>query len=692
MSAHAGTTTRVGTSHLKGPALVVACMAIGLGRAVATWPHYHVGSFDDDAGYVVVARALAHGHGLTSVLPAGVRLVAAYPPGYSALLAPIAWVSPTAFGTMRLTSLGVFLALFPLTGWYLRHRGVGQPATCFVLVLLALSPVLGTFAVMIMPEVAFVVAFLLTLVAIERWERADRVVTPAGLAVICGASCMLWMKEAAAGLVLGLVIWLVVRRMPRKAIVLAASSSILFLPVLVARRVEGTSLAGSRYSNEFGSAFSGGAFHLVAHAVSTYANVTFPQSLVPTSRSPLPTHGALAAALASFGTITAPLVLIGFVVWWRHHRDAASVAVPVYLAATLVYPFTNERRLVLVLPVVAAWYVLGWVAVVRWAAARVGRMWSYAWLCPAAALIVLVPQFGRDYLYSLGTDSSRPIGSPYMALLAQLGSPTDVVESDYVWTTALATGHRTAANAYYATTTLCYGPSIERSLLADDAGYLLSAALSNTRAPASACLLTFADTDPDAVRLLRTAYDDASVFELVGPGTPHADLTDLTAGVHPAGAAVGQVRAAPQASGDPAPPYAVSPAIHGRAVATWSWGYAARVSQVSVGTARPTGTGKVAGVEVQLRAPDGTWSTAASAPGGIGDGGAVPFLLQPKAQVVATAIRVVSLATGPVSLLDVHALGTNLTVQRTLRGRGVDNGGCNRPDQKEHCARTRPRG
>jgi len=135
----------------------------------------------------------------------------------------------------------------------------------------------------------------------------------------------------------------------------------------------------------------------------------------------------------------------------------------------------------------------------------------------------------------------------------------------------------------------------------------------------------------------------------------------------------------------------VTPAVHGRAVATWDWGRPARVSQVRVGTAAAT-TGRVTGVTVQLRAPDGTWTTAATAPGAVGDGGAVPFPLQGKAQVVATALRVASVSSGPVSLLDVHALGTNPTVQQTLRVRAVDNGGCDRTRLKEHCARTRTGG
>ncbi|HWW43917.1 MAG TPA: hypothetical protein VN180_02505, partial [Acidimicrobiia bacterium] len=383
-------------------ALVVACIALAVAHALTTWPHYHVGSFDDDAAYVMVASALAHGHGLTGTLPAGVPLVASYPPGYAALLAPIAIVSGTAFAAFRATSVVLLAVLVPLVWCYLRRRGVGPGPALAVLVLLALSPVLGTFGMMIMADVAFLVVLMVVLLALDRWQVSPRLLPWSGWVTVVGAGGLLWLKEAGAGLVIGFVLWLLVRRDRPRAVVLGLGAAVLFLPVLVARAVAGVNLLGSRYSNEFGTAFSGGPFHLVSHAISTYLNVAIPQTIVPTSVSPLPIFGWAAGALGTFGTLTTPLVLIGFVVWYRRHPDAMCVAVPAYILVTLVFPFTNERRLLLILPLVLAWYVLGWIAAYGWVAAHLSRGRLVVALAPLISLLILVPQFGRDYLYLLG--------------------------------------------------------------------------------------------------------------------------------------------------------------------------------------------------------------------------------------------------------------------------------------------------
>jgi hypothetical protein len=639
-------------------ALVVACIALAVAHALTTWPHYHVGSFDDDAAYVMVARALAHGHGLTGTLPAGVPHVASYPPGYAALLAPIAIVSGTAFAAFRATSVVLLAVLVPLVWCYLRRRGVGTGPTVAVLVLLALNPVLGTFGMMIMADVAFLVLLMVVLLALDRWQASPRLLTRSGWVTLVGAGGLLWLKEAGAGLVIGFVLWLLVRRDRPRAVVLGVGVAVLFLPVLVARAVAGVNLLGSRYSNEFGSAFSGGPFHLVSHAISTYLNVAIPQAVVPTSVSPLPILGWAAGALGTFGTLTTPLVLIGFVVWCRRHPDAMCVAVPAYILVTLVFPFTNERRLLLILPLVLAWYVLGWIAAYGWVAGHLSRGRVVVALAPLISLLILVPQFGRDYLYLLGHGSSQPRGSPYVRFLARLGSPRDVVETDYVWTTSLFTGHRTAPGAFYEAGS-CAPDALARALARDRPAFLLSAALSNVPGPGSPCLLAYVASDPSAVRLFRTAFDDASVFEFVGPGTPHPGLTDLTGSVQPAGSKVGIFQALPQGPGDPGGPYPIVTPVGGRAVITWDWGRPVPVTQVSLALATIQ-SGHIHRVSIELREAAGDWVDVAGAPGAVGDGGVVPFLLaHPDLTTPATAMRVVvdTDADAPVFVLDAHALG-----------------------------------
>jgi hypothetical protein len=160
------------------------------------------------------------------------------------------------------------------------------------------------------------------------------------------------------------------------------------------------------------------------------------------------------------------------------------------------------------------------------------------------------------------------------------------------------------------------------------------------------------------VRLFRTAFDDASVFEFVGPGTPHPALADLTAPVQPAGAKVGIFQALPQGPGDPGGPYPIVTPVGGTAVVTWDWGALRHVSQVSLGQAFAP-LGGVESVSVSLRGGDGQWHTVTSAPGAVGDKGVVPYLLE-GVSMDASALRVEVRATSdvPVYLLDTHALGS----------------------------------
>jgi len=639
---------------------------VGMVHALLVAARYHVGSFDDDANYVLAARALASGSGLTAALKAGYPLVGVYPPGFAALLTPLALIWDHGFLAFRTVSLAAFAAIFPLTWRYLGHRRVAPPLRLAVLSLLALSPLLATYATMVMPETVFVVAVLGLLLLVERWEHQHRTLTWAGVATMACAGSLLWLKEAGIGLVLGAAGWLLLRRLWRKALVLAVVPAALFLPVVIARAQAGVALIGSRYSGDLAGAYHGGLLHAIPRAVWAYVEQAIPQSIVPTQVSPLPLDGPVSGLLAILQWTAAPLVLIGFIVWWRRHRDAAAVAVPIYLLETLIYPFTNERRVILVLPVIIAWYVVGTGTVIQaltrrarttGAAERRSVEWAGVTLPVIAvllALIALLVQFPRDYLYSVGEDSSAPDGSPSLGLLRRAGTGSDVVETGYLWTTALFTGHRTANAAYLAP---CTSEAIAGSIRRDHAGYLLTAALNRPDQVDSPCVLTIAAAQVGAVRLYRTQRDLASVFELVGPGTAHPDLRDLTPDAAVSSTApMTERNEAPQAEGDPAGRYRSLPAATGAGSITWTWPQPRQVAQISLGAAAASAT--TASVVVELQAPDGSWHTTASAPGPVGERTATPFLILPFANPEwASALRITVAGAGTVSVHDVHALG-----------------------------------
>src|SRR6266568_1266608 len=215
---------------------------LGLAHALAVAPHYHFGSFDDDASYVLVAKALAAGVGLTGTISSGHPLVGAYPPGFAALLAPVALLAPGVVLLYRFVPLAAFTAIFPLTWRWLGNHGVQDSVRLAVLLLVALSPVAATFATMVMPETVFVVAFLLLLLVAERWEHHVGVVCRAGAGTVLLAGSLLWLKEAAAGMVLGLTGWLVLRSAWRKALLTVTGSALLMGPVVIARAIVGVPL------------------------------------------------------------------------------------------------------------------------------------------------------------------------------------------------------------------------------------------------------------------------------------------------------------------------------------------------------------------------------------------------------------------------------------------------------------------
>src|SRR5262249_28302359 len=241
---------------------------LGLIHVALVAPHYFVGSFDDDAGYILTGRALLAGDGFTSHLANTTTVAGSYPPGYSALLAPLLWLWPHTFVPLRLLSMACYVAIFPLTWMYLGRRRVGEGVRVATLALLALGPPLATYGSMVMAETPFIVLFLCLLLWVDRWERQGRVWTWTGLTVVLAAAGLIWLKEAGMGVAAGLVRWLLLRHSRAalwRAALVAGGVVVLLLPVALARMAADIPLAGSRYSQELGGYYHGGLVDRVLH-------------------------------------------------------------------------------------------------------------------------------------------------------------------------------------------------------------------------------------------------------------------------------------------------------------------------------------------------------------------------------------------------------------------------------------------
>jgi hypothetical protein len=644
-----------------------------------------VGSFDDDANYLMAAHVLASGGWLTSTMPSGATVVANYLPGYPVLLVPVVWLFGSALWAPRVLSGLLVAALYPLLWAWMRRRGLGPWQRTAVLVLLAINTVLATYSTMVMAEAPFLVVFVLSLFALDRWASRPGWLNATVVVVLLAG--LVWLKEAGIGLGVGIVAYELWQRRWWRAAGVGGGVGALLLPGLVARWATGGSTVGDRYASEIANPSQGGLVHQllseVPHDLRAYLQSTLRQSVLPEG-SPLPSHGPVHALLTVVGVSVPVFVLLGAVVWYRRHPKAESWMLWAYFAETLAYPFTNPRRVVLVLPLVTIWFVVGAAAVGRWALALRGRQLSRAAVSAGlagAVLFVGVPTaagFTRNYQWAVGQKSSEFARSPAISLLKALGPSGTVVETDYRGTVAYFTGHRTAWTAF--TTTTPYGPFgpenngncrlavVETALRDDDARFLMVGDVNAPGLMDSPCLLGLASSPGTAkalgaVRLLSTSHDQTSVFELLGPGSSQPQLTDWTEGVTPLSSpsAPGAVRArvvplARNGQGDVGGTGFVGRADQGRAELTWYWPRPVPLSQLSLGSV--TSTTAISSVTVLIETPARAWKVVAGAPGPVGDAGAVPYLLAKLPPgTTALGLRVSAETSGGAEVTYVNAIG-----------------------------------
>ncbi len=660
-------------------------LALQVAHTIAVAPTYHVGSFDDDANYLMAAHVLASGGWLTSTMPSGATVVANYLPGYPLLLVPLVWLFGSALWAPRVLSGLLVAGLYPLLWAWMGRRGLGPWQRTAVLVLLAINTVLATYSTMVMAEAAFLVVFVLTLFALDRWAVHPGWLNAAVVVVLMAG--LVWLKEAGIGLVVGLVAFQLWHRRWWRAAGVGGGVGALLLPGLVARWATGGSTVGDRYASEIANPGQGGLVRQVLSEVHqdawSYLHSTLRQSVLPEG-SPLPAHGPVHTLITVVGVSVPVLVILGAVVWYRRHPRAESWMLWAYFAETLAYPFTNQRRVVLVLPLVTIWFVVGAAAVGRWALALRGRELSRAAVSAGLAGAVLfagVPTaagFTKNYQWPVGQKSSEFARSPAISLLKAVGTPDAVVETDYRGAVAYFTGHRTAWTAF--TTTTPYGPFgpenngncrlpvVETALRDDGAKFLMVGDVNSPGLMDSPCLLGLASSlstaQPlGAVRLLSTSHDQTSVFELLGPGSSQPQLSDWTAGVAPfssqSGPGAGRARVVPLArngQGDVGGTGYVGRGNRGRVDFTWYWPRPMPISQLSVGSV--TGATAISSVTVSIETTAHAWTVVASAPGPVGDTGAVPYLLAKLPPgTAALGLRVSAETSGGAEVTYVNAIG-----------------------------------
>lgn len=512
-----------------GTAAVVVLAVVAAVHAVVVAPHYHVGSFDDDAHYLALAHAVEHGKGYVDASLPGAPTEALYPPGYPAVLVPLFWLFGGAIWPVRVLSALAFVICVPMMDLLLRRHFVPAVPRLFAVALFALSPVAATFATMVMPETLFLVVLLGVLLALPRWEQQDSILTRAGAVVMLGTPTLLLFKSAAVPMVAAVIGWLAIRRHFRHAGAVLVSSGVLLAPALVAR-LSGGSVVGDRYAQEYTRNQS--LIHSVIWGAHHYVTDAIPASILQWFSLNLVHHGPLVhGALYLVRYSAALIVALGWIAWLRVRRDVTLLIVPLYLAETLPFPYINERRVILVLPLVLAWYAVGWLTVgrfvSRWLPARpAAALAAYAAVPGLLVLPALAAQFPRNYLLSIHEQSSRPIGSGYAAAVRAVTPPGWSVATSYRWTMSWATGRTATNDAFLAapcpsTVDGRFLSATHTQMSGEHVASVLVATLNRPEWLDSPCLLAGLSEVPWAVPVYSGA-DRSTVFVLLGAATPRA--------------------------------------------------------------------------------------------------------------------------------------------------------------------------
>jgi hypothetical protein len=209
-----------------------------------------VGLVVDDAWYLLLAKALATGHGYTLINSPTPDIRPFYSPGFPALLAVFYRLWPRfpenvyllkAVSIAAMTGVGIAAYIY-----FKHYRELPSQLAFGIAVATVLYPALVFLATAtLMSECVFMLVQLLAIIAVERcvrWRGGD--VEPARERVVWSpvliggllASFALLIRPAGAGLLVASVAYLVKERLWRPAVVFASTCALLVVPWLIYSR------------------------------------------------------------------------------------------------------------------------------------------------------------------------------------------------------------------------------------------------------------------------------------------------------------------------------------------------------------------------------------------------------------------------------------------------------------------------
>jgi hypothetical protein len=373
-------TTRI----VRRPALtsrVVAILGvlIVVALAIPSFNGQQVGTFIDDANYIVTARGLATGFGFAQINYPDNRPEDHYPPGFPILLAPLAAVAGDAFGPLQIFS--IVMTVVGLTIWYTLYRiYLSHFWSSVALLMLCANAVVMEFAPLVMSEALFLTAtaglLLLTIKLDERKIRSPwAIVALTVLALAC-----LFIKTAGLAFGFAVVGHLAFRARYRAALVIA----VVLLAAFGLWTARNLTVTGTPFGPTYGQELSDGVHSagrsgplgvvgLVMRNVTIYTTDRFQEALIPL-RGPsalrLLDRLGLGWAPTALSLLISGVVLVGLLSRLRWRPTVVELGFVFYMLGMFVWPTTPKRYMHPALPFEYLYLLLGAQVLWAWLVAR----------------------------------------------------------------------------------------------------------------------------------------------------------------------------------------------------------------------------------------------------------------------------------------------------------------------------------
>lgn len=194
---------------------------------------FQVGTFKDDAYYIVLAESLSTGQGYRLINFPDAPREWTFPPGWPTLLAPFVAAFPGNYDILKLLALGFWLGSVFLAYRLFKDR-IRSPYIQLLIVLVGLNPIMIGMSVMVMSEAAYLFFSLLALHLFQKTEMAER--TSVGWIIVAATfAAIIAVQIRAIGLtlILAFLLCLILARRFRDVVIAGAIGLLAIAPQVI---------------------------------------------------------------------------------------------------------------------------------------------------------------------------------------------------------------------------------------------------------------------------------------------------------------------------------------------------------------------------------------------------------------------------------------------------------------------------